>query len=403
MRRIDLHNVRVARSETARDINRRVVLNLIRNNQPISRASVARKSGLQRSTVSVITEQLIEERWVTEGAVGQVPRGRKPIFLHLNQDRAGIVGVDIRPLTTTLAVAGLDSNLIAQESIPTKGEPDDFVARLGQRIRDLIRAHPRDSYEGVGVSLTGRIDPQTQRLVFSPGLGWGEIDIKSALERVTGLPVMLENSANACALAELWSGRHGDGVRNLVAMTVSEGLGVGMVMNGQLIRGTRGLAGEFGHTTVDAEGPPCRCGSRGCLELYASNNAAVRYYSESSRVRRGEVGSKSAMARLSFDDILRLAEQGDSRALNAVDRMARHLGQAVFMVVCGLAPDVVVVVGEVTRLWNRVGPVVESALSHHVLTRNTTQILPANPDAQPRLRGTIALVLQRQFGTPLFV
>src|SRR5580698_8816436 len=109
MRKIDLNNFRVASSETARDINRRIVLNLVRRHQPISRAGVARRSGMQRSTVSAITEQLIAEQWVREGAVGNLPRGRKPTFLHLNSDRAGIIGVDIQPRSTTLAVASLDS------------------------------------------------------------------------------------------------------------------------------------------------------------------------------------------------------------------------------------------------------------------------------------------------------
>ena len=168
MRKIDLNNFQVARSETARDINRRIVLNLIRKNQPISRASLARRSGLQRSTVSAITEQLIEQRWVSEGAVGHVPRGRKPTFLNLNSDRFGIIGVDIRSGTTHLAVASLDARFIAQESIPTSSNPEEFISRLGRRISDLMRAHPRSSYEGIGVSIPGRIDSQTNRIVFMP-------------------------------------------------------------------------------------------------------------------------------------------------------------------------------------------------------------------------------------------
>src|SRR5258705_7163841 len=127
MRKIDLTNFRVATSETARHINRRIVLNLIRSHQPISRADLARHSGLQRSTVSVITEQLIAERWVTEGANGHVPRGRRPRFLHLNKERVGIVGINVRPATTTLALANLDGNFIAQESLPTAGDPNKFI------------------------------------------------------------------------------------------------------------------------------------------------------------------------------------------------------------------------------------------------------------------------------------
>jgi predicted NBD/HSP70 family sugar kinase len=248
--------------------------------------------------------------------------------------------------------------------------------------------------------LSGRIDASSQRLTFAPSLGWRELDLKTPLERATGLPVELENAANACALAELWSGRHGEGMGNIVAVTVSKGIGVGMIMNGQLIRGTTGVAGEFGHVSLVADGPQCRCGNNGCWEVLASNAAAARYYAESASVRKGEIGSKSAMAQVPFGDILRLVEQGDSNACNALDRMARHLGNGIAMLVTGLAPDVLVVVGEVTRAWDRVGPIVAEEVKKRSFTRATTRIVPTNPEVQPRLRGTIALVLQKHFGAP---
>ena len=104
VRKIDLTDFRVATSETARDINRRIILNLIRRNQPLSRADLARHSGLQRSTVSVITEQLIADRWVIDGAISPTPRGRRPRFLHLHAEKAGSIGIDIRALTTTIGL-----------------------------------------------------------------------------------------------------------------------------------------------------------------------------------------------------------------------------------------------------------------------------------------------------------
>jgi len=400
VRKIDLNNFTVARSETARDINRRIVLNLIRKNQPISRAGLARRSGLQRSTVSAITEQLISERWVIEGALGHLPRGRKPTFLHLNAERSGIIGVDIHPGTTTLAVADLDSHFIAQESIPTGSNPEEFLERLSRRILDLMRAHPKKTYEGIGVSLPGRIDVSTQKLTFAPSLGWGEVDIKTSIEQATGLKVETANAANACALSELWSGRHGEAVRNLIAVTVSEGIGVGMIMNGQLIQGSTGVAGEFGHVALVEGGIQCRCGNRGCWETLASNNAAIRLYAESSTVRKGEVGSKSAMAGVTYNDLTRLVEQGDPRAQKTMEQVARHLGNGIAMLISGLAPDVLVVVGEITRIWDRVGPIVDSVVKSRSFTHASTRILPTNPEAQPRLRGTIALVLQHHFGAP---
>jgi predicted NBD/HSP70 family sugar kinase len=312
-----------------------------------------------------------------------------------------VVGVDIQPETTTLGVSSLDSQFLAQESMSTGKDPVEFIARLSRRIKDLIRAHPRNSYEGVGVSLPGRVDASSHQLIFAPALGWSGLDLKSQLEKAIGLPVELENAANACALAELWSGRHFDGVRNLVAVTVSDGIGVGMIMNGQLVRGSMGVAGEFGHVSQMPGGPKCGCGNSGCWEMLASNAAAMRYYTESASVRKGEVGSKSDMTKLPFSDILRLVEQNDPRACKALDQMAHHLGAGLAMLVTGLAPDVLVVVGDVTRAWNRVGPIVAEAVKRHSLTHAVTRIFPTDPDAQPRLRGTIALVLQNHFGAPL--
>lgn len=403
LRKIDLNNIKVARSETARDINRRIVLNLVRQHQPISRASVARRSGMQRSTVSAITEQLLAENWLMEGAVGQLPRGRKPTFLHINSERAGIIGVDIQPRITTLAVSSVDSRFLAQEQISTGTGPEEFIARLGRRVTDLMHAYPKTAYEGIGVSLPGRIDSSSHRLIFAPNLGWSDLDLKTPLEEATGLPVELENAANACAVAELWSGRYGEGISSLVAVTVSDGIGVGMIVNGQLWRGSTGAAGEFGHVSLTGDGLLCRCGNHGCWELLASNAAAVRYYAESSSARKGEVGSKSDTARVAFGEILRLTEQGDARACQAVDKMAYHLGVGLTMLVNGLAPDVLVVIGEVTRAWNRVGPIVTETVRARSFTHANTRIFPTDPDAQPRLQGTIALVLQKHFDAPFGV
>jgi len=394
VRKIDLDNFQVATSETARDINRRIVLNLIRKHQPVSRADLSRHSGLQRSTVSSITEALIAERWVTEGAFGHLPRGRRPTFLHLNGERAGIIGVNIRPSRTTIALASLATHFISQENLPTDRNPDRFVADLIQRIRNLMKAHPEMSYEGIGIALPGRVDIATNKLIFAPNLGWKTLDLKTQLEKATGLSVELENAANACALAELWSGRHGESVRNLVAITVSEGVGVGMILNGQLVRGSTGMAGEFGHVMIQENGPQCSCGNRGCWELCASNSAAVRYYQESIPSRR-----KSNAP--SFDDLLRLAEQDNAKAIDALERMAKYLGAGIAMLITGLAPDVIVIVGEVTRAWERIGPVVQQELKDRSPALSHTRIVSTDPDSQPRLRGTITLVLQKHFGAPL--
>lgn len=399
MRKINLSSFQVATSETARDINRRIVLDLIRTRQPISRADLARYSGLQRSTVSAITEQLIAEQWITEGALGHIARGRRPRFLNLNNERAGIIGVNVRPRTTTLALTDLNARFITQDSIPTSPDPEVFLNELIKHIQLLLKFHPQVLYEGIGVSLPGRVDRDTSRLVFAPNLGWRDVDIKTPLENATNLPVEVGNAANACALFEMWFGKHGDEISDMISLTVAEGIGTGIIANSQLICGTNGMGGEFGHVSLNEDGPACRCGNRGCWEVYASNTAAINYYVQAANGGRSARHAGEAST-LTFDDLLRLCEAGDARAGEAIDRMAHYLGVGLAMLITGLAPSLIVVVGEVTRAWQRVGPVINRVVAEKSPQAIAARIVPSDESAQPRLRGTIALVLQKHFVAP---
>lgn len=387
MRRINFTNTQVASSETARDINRGVVLNLIRRRQPISRADLARVSGLQRSTVSLITEQLIREKWVVYGPVGRLPRGRRPTFLRLNERRAILVA-DLRPTQTTVAVADVNGRFLSLEAIATPSDPQKTAAQLGGRLRHLMQVHKDLIFEGVGISLPGRFDETTQRVVFAPNLKWSEFDLGKPIERATGLRVELENAANACVLAEVWFG-HIENVRDLVVVTVSEGVGTGIFTNGQLVRGLNGMAGELGHVPMDPNGPPCTCGGRGCWEVYASNRAALRYYHESGAASGGPT----------FDELLAISEAGDPLALRALEKMAHAVGRGMRMIVAGLAPEEIVVVGEFTRQWDRFGPMIEAEVQAATLVGKPPRVRPASDPRTARLRGTVALVLQKHFGT----
>jgi len=384
---------RVATSETARGINRGIVLNLIRKRQPISRADLARVSGLQRSTVSLITEQLIREKWVISGPIGRLPRGRRPTFLQLN-DRRAIMVVDLRPTITTLAISDANGRFLSQQEIPTPSDARTASLQLAEKVRGMISSRRDLLFEGIGVSVPGRFEEKRQRILFAPNLNWDEFDsfdLRAPLEKSTGLQVEMENAGNACALAEVWFGQ-GERARDLVVVTVSEGVGVGLISNGQVVRGLNGLAGEFGHVPLDLNGPQCGCGARGCWELYASNWAALRYYHESSATSN----------RLSFRQLLSLAASGDSLALKALEQMARAIGRGMRMIVAGVSPEEIVFVGEFTSLWERVGPVIEEAVGKAVLVGGPPRVRPAGADpSTARLRGTVAMVLQKHFGPML--
>lgn len=399
MRKIDLTSFNIATSETARNINRRIVLDLIRTRQPISRADLARLSGLQRSTISIIADQLVAEQWITEGAFGHLPRGRNPRYLNLNVERAGVIGINVRPSVTTIALANMNAQFIAQESFPTEVRAEDFVKTLIKRTKAIIKAHSQIFIEGVGISVPGRVDSETKRLTFAPNLGWRNVDLKTPLEKATNLSVEIENAANACALAEIWFEPRSEGVHDLIAVTISEGIGTGIVSNGQLLRGTNGIAGEFGHVSIKEDGDLCKCGNHGCWELYASNQAAIREYVKTSLNRNNKSTDKHLPT---FEDILRLAEQGDTRALVAIEKMAEYLGKGLALLIVGLAPRLIVLIGEITRAWDIIYPIIGRVIGERSSSSpNLTQIVAAEDGKQPRLRGAIALILQKHFGAPV--
>jgi predicted NBD/HSP70 family sugar kinase len=232
-------------------------------------------------------------------------------------------------------------------------------------------------------------------MVFAPNLAWPEVDLKELIESRVGLPVVLDNAANACALAEVWFGRHPESVRNLVAVGVSEGIGVGLLLNGQLVRGASAMAGEFGHVTLDENGPPCNCGKRGCWERYASNTATMQFYAD----RMAAAGAATAPS-ARYEDVVQLALAGDRLAGEAIDRQAEFLGQGLAALQTGLAPEVIVVFGEVTGAWERVGPVAAAAVKRRSLPIAPTRIVASDPSEQPRLRGAVTLVVQQHFGAP---
>lgn len=384
MRHIDLTDVQLASSETARRINRDIVLQLIRSNQPISRASLARCSGLQRSTISQIVEQLIDEKWVCEGPVASAPRGRRPTLLVLNENLV-VIAVDIHPRQATVATVDLNGRLLARAPVPLTSDPEVSSGLITECMLRVRRESGRKSIEGIGISLPGRHDPSSQRLIFAPNMHWRDFDLKKVVEDKLNLPVEMENAATACLLAEITFG-HIDGIRDVVLVTISEGVGTGVYANGQIISGNHGMAGEFGHVMLDPAGPACACGRRGCWETYASCSAALRYYRELAATEEP----------LSYPDLLNRAEEGDKHSAEALARQAMAIGRGLQTLVVGLAPRLILVAGDVTGAWHRFGPVIEKEVAGFTLAGAPPRILPTHEGEFARLRGAAALVFQRQ-------
>lgn len=383
MRRVDLTNMELGSNETARIINRDIVLQLIRARQPVSRADLARLSGLQRSTVSQITDQLIKERWICEGGMARLPRGRRPTMLALNDDLA-VLAVDIHPKQVIVAAVDLNGRLLSRSKLPLSSDPLKSVISIVDCMKRIRESLPAKSLQGVGISLPGRVDAESQCLLFAPNLKWPKFDIKQVIEQAIGLTVEMENAANSCLMSELWFGRM-DGVQNAVLITVSEGIGAGVLANGRLVTGEHGMAGEFGHIPLDPNGPRCACKQNGCWEMFASCNAALRYYAELAPQAK----------RLNFEELLNLAEGGEAQATAALAKQASYIGKGLRMVTAALSPEVVLVAGDVTSAWDRFAPIIEKELSEFSLAGTQPRLQPTHDGEVARLRGAAALLLQR--------
>lgn len=378
-----------ASNKIPRQINRNLIFNQIRTRQPISRADLARVSGLQRSTVSLIVEELLAERWIAEGSMGRLPRGRRPTFLNVNSQR-GVLALDIHPSQTTLAVADLGGKIIAQNLIPLPEDPQKVIAAIVSAIEQIIAANKDRSFDGIGISLPGRLDLNPARSapgksrpskpIFAPNVRWPIAHITSRVEHATGLPVVADNVANACALSEVWFG-DSDGMHDLVVVNVSEGLGTGIFANGRILRGEGGSAGEFGHVQMDPNGLACGCGSRGCWETLAANPAGMRYYAE--------LADRPSPP---FEDLLKLVEAGDPAGIKAIERMCAALGRGMHMIASALAPAEIIVVGDITTLWHIAGPLIESQMRRHP-SATVPRLRPAQEGNKARLRSAVALVM----------
>lgn len=383
IKRIDLAEMQLASSETARIINRDIVLELIRASQPISRADLARRSGLGRSTVSQIVEQLIGEDWVREGAMGSLPRGRRPTMVGLNEDVVAIA-VDIHPTQARVALVDLRGRLLSHSLAPLTSDPADSIRLINACIRRIQGTAQGKSIKGIGISLPGRVNPATQRLIFAPNLKWPEVDIKKMVEIEMGLPVTIENDATACLLAELTFSRM-DGVRDAALVAVAEGVGTCVLSNGQLVVGHNGMAGEFGHVSIDPNGPLCGCGKYGCWEVFSSSRAALRYYQEQKPKSRVE----------NFQELLNLAEEGDLAAAQALDRQAMWIGRGLRILMAAVSPSTILIAGDPTSAWHRFGPVIEKEATDFSLGGSSPLIRPSHEGEIARLRGAAALVFQR--------
>ena len=405
MRKINTRDFHVATRTTSRDINRHIALNLIREHQPISRADLARGMRMTRGVVSVLVQELIAQGLIYEGATGEAARGRKPTFLHIRTHDRLVVAVDVRFTRTYLMLCDFSGRQLAIENFETVFPMTDFVKDLAVRIRKLLRRQGMGyACEGIGLVVPGMVDQRTGKILNAPALGWRDVDIRSRLAAATGLTVHVENSGRASALAQLWLTRgETSGGHNFVYISVSDGVGVGVVVNGELLRGRDHIAGEFGHMPLNLDGPLCMCGNNGCWEAYTSNLATLSRYFGWNLSKRSPKDLKDA-ERSSFTvlDLIACARRGDAKAVAAVLATGRFLGLGIATIINLVNPDSIYLAGEITTAWDLIEDKVREAITERSLTEpaSHTPLRVTATQEYPRLRGAAALIAAPTFAAP---
>jgi predicted NBD/HSP70 family sugar kinase len=360
---------------------------------------------VRRGVASLLVSELLSESLIFEGAVGEaVGRGRRPTSLYIDSRQRCVVGVDIRASRTYILLTDLmGKQLGAVSSFQTSKDIDVLTKELARRVKQALADFGETgACEGVGVVVPGMVDPALGRVLHAPTLAWRDVNLRDPLAAALGIPVHIENSGKACALAQLWATRS-DVVAsgNSVFVSVSDGVGVGVVVNGEVMRGRHNTAGEFGHVPLSIDGPRCSCGATGCWEAYISNLATLsRYFGRDlsdGRPRDAETAS------FTVEDLIARARAGDAKALAAVNSTARYLGLGLASIVNSVDPARIYIGGEITTAWSLIEPIVRSALRERTLTDfgGATEIHIVPAEEHPRLRGAVALVAAPAFAAPM--
>jgi glucokinase-like ROK family protein len=394
-----------------RRMNRSLILETLRTKDTLSRAGLASITGLNPSTVSNIVNELLTENLVRETDLRQPEIGRPSRMLELNPLGGCALGVEINVDYLLAILTDFTANILWRQRVsidPREGQ-EKILDDIEALIADGMTAKDTSNLPilGIGVGVPGLVDYRSGILRIAPNLHWQDVPIQDILHRRFRIPIYVENEANAAALGEYLFGA-ARGVDNFIYLSAGVGLGGGIVLDGKLFRGSYGYASEVGHMTFDAGGELCGCGKRGCWETFVGPRAVER------RVRRTlRTGAESIMREMAggslenitFDNVLKAAEQNDEVALAALSEVGRYLGIGIANLINIFNPEMIVLGGALNRASPIILPVVERAVESNTLSPNweNVEIVPSAHGTDASVMGAVALVLDEILREPIFM
>jgi len=391
--------MRTGSKRLLRDLNQSIVLNLIAERGPLSRADLARLGGLPAATITRIVADFVAAGLIMETASDESSGGRRPILLRVNPVAGHVVGVKVREDTLTVALCDLGCTVVHQcEADLPDIEPHRAVATIAAAVERCIgeAGVARPGVLGVGIGLSGLIDSSRGLCRYSAILDWRDVDLGPALEYKLRLPVRVDNDVNTLAVAERQFGA-GRGAANFLLITIGRGVGLGIVVGGEIYRGAHGGAGEFGHMTVDTspDAPACNCGKRGCLEAVASDYGILRAATGAESGRHVEGAMQVVLDRAAAGD-------GDVRAI--FERAGAAIGIAIANLINIFDPALVLLGGEGLRAGEALLGPARAAIPRHAFGRSREDIaLEICPTTEADwARGAASLVLRELFRPPIY-
>jgi N-acetylglucosamine repressor len=315
------------------------------------------------------------------------------------------VAVDVRPERTSVALADFSGAVLERSAFDTPSDPAILAEQLVTHVKTILSA--RESAEGepslcrgIGIVVPGMVDRRSGQIIYAPRLGWRDVHLRDAVQAHIDVPISVESAPIACALARLWL-MTGEprAVNNFAYVSVSDGVGVGMVVAGEVLRGEHHTAGELGHVSLDPHGPVCACGRRGCWEAFACNAATIARYTEEVSGPRPATDRPRRDTGVAVEEIIRRALLGEPAAVAALTETGKQIGRGIAAVIAAYNPKRVYVGGEVTAAWPLLEPAMREALVEGTLT-DLARGTPVYPDLNPaeyRLLGAVALVAAPTF------
>jgi predicted NBD/HSP70 family sugar kinase len=383
-------------------MNRALLIRMIREMRTCSRADLARATGLKQSTITNIVTDLINLELVRETGLMEGVRGRRSIALEFYGHTYKVIGVKLSRKRISVGLFDIAGNeyQVLEHKIDSLVSPVEAIKKMVEMIRKLLQAIEKNNkVVGIGLALPGPFISKEGRIVLMTEFpGWEQISIRTELEAVFDLPIFAEHDANVGALAEWTYGHHHHMKGTMIYVAAGQGIGAGIVIDGELFSGSLGTAGEIGHMSINFDGPACQCGNFGCLELYCSTTAMSKLADEQSALYTGTV----LPMKPNLDDLMDAYKQEDELAQKIVKDAVHYLGLGLVNVVNAFNPDRIIIGDDMARLGDELLEAVRSTVRKHVLSSISEKlsIELTSFERDPALIGAATLVTNQMLNRP---